>query len=266
VREKEPTILKDFLESWGQTFAGGDRLAEIRGVTLCYHFFVASVRGKFITFEGLDGCGKSTQMNRLAEVLRGDGLQVVTARQPGGTDIGEQIRGIVLNSRTRGLAPLAELALMFAARAQLIQEVIAPAVAEGKFVLVDRFTDSSETYQGGGRGLGSETVLAVHRAICGGLNPDLTVLMDSDAAASVARARRRNVKATNEGGVEVDENRFEMENRGFFDRVHETYLKIAAREPDRVYMVDARRDPDIVHREIVAEVKRRLHLGKGAAR
>ena len=170
-------------------------------------------------------------MNRLAEVLRSDGLEVITARQPGGTPIAEQIRAILLNSKTTGLAPLTELALMFAARAQLIKEVIEPGVASGKFVLVDRFTDSSEAYQGGGRGLGSEAVLAVHRVICGALNPDMTVLMDSDAAASVARARRRNVKAAEDG---ADENRFEMENRAFFERVHEAYLKIAAREPKRV--------------------------------
>jgi dTMP kinase len=222
---------------------------------VCYDFLVPANPGKFISFEGLDGCGKSTQMNRLAEVLRRDGHQVLTARQPGGTPIGEQIRGIVLNSRTSGLAPLAELALMFAARAQLIKEVIQPAVADGKIVLVDRFTDSSEAYQGGGRGLGSETVLAVHRAICGGLDPDITVLMDSDAAASVARARRRNVKAADGGD---DENRFELENRAFFDRVHQSYLDIAARDTHRVYMVDARREPDVVHADIVREVKRRI--------
>jgi len=214
-------------------------------------------RGKFITFEGLDGCGKSTQMNRLADVLRGDGIDVVTARQPGGTPIAEQVRAILLNSKTTGLAPLAELALMFAARAQLIAEVIEPAVAAGRFVLVDRFTDSSEAYQGGGRGLGSQAVLDAHRVICGGLNPDLTVLMDSDAAASVARARRRNVKAASGGD---DENRFELENRAFFERVHDAYLKIAAREPQRVYMVDARRDQETVHREIVAEVRKRLGI------
>ncbi|MGZ4787336.1 MAG: dTMP kinase [Terriglobales bacterium] len=216
-------------------------------------------RGKFITFEGLDGCGKSTQMNRLAEVLRGDGFEVVTAREPGTTATGEQIRGMILNSRTRGLAPLAELALMFAARAQLVKEVVEPALQAGKYVLVDRYTDSSEAYQGGGRELGSDTVLAVHRAVAR-LNPDMTILMDSDVAASVARARRRNQQATATGGPQNDENRFERENYAFFERVHEAYLKIAAREPKRVYMVDARRDPDTVHREIAAEVKKRLGL------
>jgi len=219
-------------------------------------------RGKFITFEGLDGCGKSTQLNRLAEVLRTDGIEVVTAREPGTTSIGEQIRAIILNSRTTGMAPLAELALMFAARAQLVREVIEPSLAQGKYVLVDRYTDSSEAYQGGGRELGSDTVLQVHRAV-GRLNPDLTVLMDSEVSASVARARRRNLQTTARNGDHADENRFERENARFFERVHQAYLSIARREPERVYLVDARRDPDTVHKEIVREVKQRL-AGKQA--
>jgi dTMP kinase len=140
----------------------------------------------------------------------------------------------------------------------LIKEVIEPGLEAGKFVLVDRYTDSSEAYQGGGRGLGSEAVLAVHRVICGGLNPDMTVLMDSDAEASVARARRRNLKNA-EGAM--DENRFESESLAFFERVHRAYLAIAAREPERVFMVDARRPGDVVHPEIVGEVRRRLRLG-----
>lgn len=216
-------------------------------------------RGKFITFEGLDGCGKSTQLNRLADVLRADGMDVVTAREPGTTAIGEQIRGILLNSRTTGLAPLAELALMFAARAQLVREVVEPALAAGKFVLVDRYTDSSEAYQGGGRELGVDTVLAVHRSVAR-LNPDLTVLMDSDVRDSVTRARRRNLQTTAKNGDSADENRFERESTRFFERVHQAYRNIAKREPERVYMVDARRDPDTVHADIVREVRRRLNL------
>jgi dTMP kinase len=216
-------------------------------------------RGKFITFEGLDGCGKSTQLNRLADVLRTAGIDVVTAREPGTTHIGEQIRGILLNSRTTGLAPLAELALMFAARAQLVRELIEPSLDKGRFVLVDRYTDSSEAYQGGGRELGSETVLAVHRAVAR-LNPDLTVLMDSDVRDSVARARRRNLQTTAKRGDVADENRFERENARFFERVHQAYLDIAKREAQRVYMVDARRDPDTVHADIVREVRKRLAI------
>ena len=174
----------------------------------CYDFIVKR-RGKFITFEGLDGCGKSTQLNRLADVLRAEGIQLILTREPGGTPIGEQIRAVLLDSRTHGLAPLAELALMFASRAQQLDEVIKPALAEGKWVLCDRFTDSSEAYQGGGRQLGSEPVLTLHRVLCGDLQPDLTILMDSDVAASVARARRRNKNAVD--AAQADENRFEKE-------------------------------------------------------
>jgi dTMP kinase len=215
--------------------------------------------GRFITFEGLDGCGKSTQLNRLAEVLRQEGIEVVVAREPGGTPIGERIRGIVLDSATAGLAPAAELALLFASRAQQVHENILPALNAGTWVLCDRFTDSSEAYQGGGRGLGSDAVLALHRIVCGNLQPDMTVLMDSDVAASVARARRRNLSkvATAQGG-EADENRFEQENQAFFTRVHDAYLAIATREPHRVLMLDARRQPDIVHREIVDAVRQRF--------
>jgi dTMP kinase len=219
----------------------------------------ARKRGRFITFEGLDGCGKSTQSHRLAEVLRAEGVEVMETREPGGTPIGERIRGIVLDSATAGLVPTAELALLFASRAQQVEENILPALDAGKWVLCDRFADSSEAYQGGGRELGSETVLTLHRVLCGNLQPDLTVLMDSDVAASVARARRRNMSrvATAQGG-DADENRFEQENQAFFTRVHNAYLAIARREPQRVLMLDARRPADIVHRDIVEAVRQRF--------
>src|SRR3954463_15710163 len=122
--------------------------------------------GKFITFEGLDGCGKTTQLEKLADALRAKKIEVVVTREPGGTPIGEKIRAVLLDSRTSGLAPMAELALMFASRAQQIQEVILPNIKSGKIVLCDRFTDSSEAYQGGGRQLGSKNVLALHNIIC----------------------------------------------------------------------------------------------------
>ena len=128
-------------------------------------------RGKFITFEGLDGCGKSTQMEKLAGVLRAQGLSVVETREPGGTATGEKIRRLLLDTATSGLSPLAELALMFASRAQHIAEVIQPALGEGKIVLCDRFTDSTEAYQGGGRKLGTGPVLELHRILCGDLQP-----------------------------------------------------------------------------------------------
>jgi len=219
-------------------------------------------RGRFITIEGLDGCGKSTQLERLAAALRREGVPVVTTREPGGTPVGEKVRAVLLDSRTAGLDPWAELALMFAARAQHIAEVIQPALQHGKFVLCDRFTDSSEAYQGGGRKLGSEPVLALHRTLCGSLQPDLTILMDSEVSASVERARRRNQQK----GVAVDENRFESESRAFFGRVRDKYLEIAKREPQRVAVVNARKLADPVSEEILGIVRERLLKAATGAR
>jgi len=221
-------------------------------------------RGKFITFEGLDGCGKSTQAEKLAAVLREQGFQVLVTREPGGTATGEKIRHLLLDTSTAGLSPFAELALMFASRAQHIEEVIQPALAQGQVVLCDRFTDSTEAYQGGGRKLGSEPVLALHRILCGDLKPELTILMDSDVAASVERARRRNRRRDPTGGGE-NENRFEQESRAFFGRVRNTYLAIAAREPGRVVLVDARGSADETHAQIVKVVRRKLKLAAKTA-
>jgi dTMP kinase len=221
-------------------------------------------RGKFITFEGLDGCGKSTQAEKLATVLREQGFQVLVTREPGGTATGEKIRHLLLDTSTAGLSPFAELALMFASRAQHNEEVIQPALAQGQVVLCDRFTDSTEAYQGGGRKLGSEPVLALHRILFGDLKPDLTILMDSDIAASVERARRRNRRRDPTGRGE-NENRFEQESRAFFGRVRNTYLAIAAREPGRVVVVDARGSADETHAEIVKLVGRKLKLAAKTA-
>jgi dTMP kinase len=228
-----------------------------------------SRRGKFITFEGLDGTGKSTQMRKLAAVLRAAGHKVVETREPGGTVTGEKIRRLLLDSATVGLSPLAEMALMFASRAQHIAEVIQPALDHGQTVLCDRFTDSTEAYQGSGRKLGSEAVLELHRVLCGDLQPDLTILLDSDPAMSVGRARRRNERAShgaskNIGEHHSDENRFEQQNRAFFARVHEGYLAIAAREPHRVVAVDASGAPGQTHQRIVDVIGRKLKLARNA--
>lgn len=219
-----------------------------------------SRRGKFITFEGLDGTGKSTQMRKLGEVLRAAGQNVVETREPGGTTTGEKIRRVLLDSKTDGLDPLAEMALMFASRAQHIAEVIEPALAAGAIVLCDRFTDSTEAYQGSGRRLGSDAVLDLHRVLCGYLQPDLTLLLDSDAGASVSRARRRNRRASKGADRGHDENRFEQEKRAFFVRVHEGYKAIARREPGRVVMIDARGTPAETHAKILVVVKRKLKI------
>jgi dTMP kinase len=217
-------------------------------------------RGKFITFEGLDGCGKSTQLKKLDKALRQQGFDVVMTREPGGTATGENIRKVLLDSRTAGLDPYAELALMFASRAQHIHEVIQPAVAAGKIVLCDRFTDSTEAYQGGGRKLGSAPVLELHRILCGNLQPDLTILMDCDVAMSVSRARQRNSLHASKNSKKTDENRFERENRAFFARVHQAYLDIGKRETHRVSVVDARGTPNETHRKVLGIVSTRLKL------
>ena len=220
-----------------------------------------SHRGRFITFEGLDGCGKSTQLDRLAVVLRKEGLPFLITREPGGTATGEVIRNLLLDTATSGLSPLTELALMFASRAQHIKEIIDPALHEGRIVLCDRFTDSTEAYQGGGRKLGSQPVLALHRILCGGLQPDMTILMDSDVAASVERARRRNRARAVNNPDESSEDRFEQESRAFFGRVHNSYLRIAARDKKRVFLVDARGTPNQTHSKIVEIVRRKLNPG-----
>jgi dTMP kinase len=219
-----------------------------------------SRRGKFITFEGLDGTGKSTQMRRLAAELRAAGHKVIETREPGGTPTAEKIRKILLDSGTAGLAPLAEMALMFASRAQHIAEVIDPGLAAGNIVLCDRFTDSTEAYQGAGRKLGSDAVRELHRVLCGNLQPDLTILLDSNPHASVSRARRRNKRASKTASRSHDENRFEQETRAFFGRVRDGYAALAKREPGRVVMVDARGTPGQTHQKIREVVQKKLKL------
>ncbi len=221
---------------------------------------VVSARGKFITFEGLDGSGKSTQLEKLARSLRARGLSVTATREPGGTATGEKIREVLLHSGTAGLSPQTEMALMFASRAQHIHEIILPALAEGRIVLCDRFTDSTEAYQGGGRKLGSKSVLQLHEVLCGNLHPDLTILLDNEVAFSVERARRRNRKDKGraEKGTERDENRFEQESRAFFGRVRHAYLAIASREPHRMHVVNARGTPNETHAIIMELVRKKL--------
>ncbi|HEX4022954.1 MAG TPA: dTMP kinase [Acidobacteriaceae bacterium] len=216
-------------------------------------------RGFFLTFEGLDGSGKTTQLRRLAESLERQGLSVLTTRQPGDTAIGERIRSMLLDSKleanTGGIAPLAEMALMFADRAQSIREIIAPALEAGKIVLCDRFTDSTEAYQGGGRELGSDVVLELHRVLCGDMQPDLTILLLPDLDASLARARRRNTRQQKSGS---DENRFEQENRAFYERVRAKYVAIAARDSVRVIAIEGDLPIETSQQRILESVQQRL--------
>ena len=213
-------------------------------------------RGLFITLEGLDGSGKTTQIKRLAAWMQKRGLDPVITRQPGGTATGDRIRALLLDSGSTPLAPMTEMALMFADRAQAIAEVIEPALAAGRVVLCDRFTDSTEAYQGGGRQLGSERVLDLHRLICGDLQPDLTLLLLPSLESSLARARNRNERTTAQTGQ--DENRFEQEQGEFFKRVWEKYREIARREPNRVVLIEGNLGIDEVHEQIVEAVSERL--------
>jgi dTMP kinase len=217
---------------------------------------MAERRGRFITFEGLDGTGKSTQLNLLSDFLRQHGVEVVSTREPGGTPIGGRIRSILLDSGTAGLSPLAEMGLMFADRAQDVEQVILPALKQGKFVLCDRYTDSSEAYQGFGRGLGSEAVLSLHRLLCRDLWPDLTIFLQSGMQASVNRARSRNQGNVNRG--QGDENRFEQEDIQFYKRVAAGYRQIAKREARRVVVISAAGAIDSTHNQIVTLVEQRF--------
>ncbi len=213
-------------------------------------------RGVFITLEGLDGSGKTTQIKRLSAWLARRGQEPVLLRQPGGTATGDRIRELLLDSRSRGVAPMAEMALMFADRAQAIAEVIEPALAAGRIVVCDRFTDSTEAYQGGGRELGSEIVLEMHRIVCGGLEPDLTLLLLPGLETSLARARRRNDRV--EAATGTSEGRFEQEKDAFFRRVWEKYREIAARDKDRVVLIEGDLTIDEVHEQIIEAVAERL--------
>jgi dTMP kinase len=214
------------------------------------------LRGLFITLEGLDGSGKTTQIKRLAAWLQRRGFDPVLTRQPGGTATGDHIRALLLDSRSTGLAPITEMALMFADRAQTIAEVIDPALVAGRLVLCDRFTDSTEAYQGGGRQLGSQLILDMHRLICGNLQPDLTLLLLPSLSVCLDRARRRNDRVAAQTGQ--DENRFEQEQEAFYQRVWEKYREIAAREPQRVILIEGNLTIDEVHEQIAEAVAERL--------
>jgi dTMP kinase len=206
-----------------------------------------SGRGCFITFEGTDGCGKTTQMDRLAARLRDEGYEVVVTVEPGGTRIGEQIRRILLDSANQELCPTAELLLYFASRAQNVEERIFPALARGAIVLSDRFTDSSMVYQGAARGLGEEEVLALDGIACRGLKPDLTVLIDIDLETSLERARSR--------GLGKAESRMDEQAAEFHRRVREAYLRLAEREARRFRVIDGRPDPESVAAAVWAAVR-----------
>jgi dTMP kinase len=186
----------------------------------------------FITFEGIDGCGKTTQFRMLAQWLRDRGKDVVETVEPGGTEIGRQIRRILLDPASADMQPRTELLLYFASRAQNVDQVIRPALDAGKIVLCDRFTDSTLVYQGCGRGLDTNVVLDLDRIACRGLKPDVTLLIDIDAQTSLMRAKRRNER------VGPAESRIDEEDAAFHERVRQGYLALAKAEPERIVVID----------------------------
>jgi dTMP kinase len=208
-------------------------------------------RGIFITFEGMDGCGKTTQIRRLTTRLRSSGRTVLETAEPGGTEIGSEIRRILLDSKNHALAPTAEVLLYFACRAQNVDEWILPALSRGEIVISDRFTDSTLVYQGCGRGLGTETVLTLDRIACRGLKPDLTLLIDIDLATSLGRAEARNAR-----GNRTD--RMEEQAAAFYVKVRDAYRALAASEPERFRTIDGRASVEEVAEEIWSVVSARV--------
>lgn len=204
----------------------------------------AKRRGRFVTFEGLDGSGKSTQIRMLADRLRAAGHDVFETAEPGGTPIGRQIRRILLDNTNHELAPIAEMLLMFACRAQNVDQWILPALGAGKIVISDRFTDSTLAYQGAGRGLGAETVLDVDRIACRGLVPDLTLCIDLDPIVSLTRARTRSQEQRD------IETRLEEQDVEFYRKVREAYRQLASDEPHRFKLIDGAGSPGGIAAEI----------------
>jgi dTMP kinase len=200
--------------------------------------------GRFITFEGIEGVGKTTQVARLSAALSELQISHIVTREPGGTPLAENIRAVVLTARDEHLPPNAELLLMFAARAVHLANHIQPNLSAGRWVICDRFTDATYAYQGGGRGLPMNHIGALESMVQGALRPDLTILLDAPVAAALARARARNLGAA--------EDRFEQERGEFFERVRAAYLARAAAEPDRIAVLDASHAPDVVAANILA--------------
>jgi dTMP kinase len=214
------------------------------------------MKGTFITFEGIEGSGKSTQIAMLANYLTARGVRHVLTREPGGTLIGDQVRKILLDPVNRALDPAAELLLYAASRAQHLREIIIPALADGTVVLCDRFSDATLAYQGYGRGLDIGMINALDRIVTAGLRPDLTLLFDIEAAPGIARARGRN----HSRGLET-EARFENEELAFHERVRQGYLTLVMQEPERIRIVDASSSPEAVQAKVRQIVDERLGLG-----
>jgi dTMP kinase len=196
-------------------------------------------RGRFITVEGGEGAGKSTNLALIQNRLHAAGIEYVMTREPGGTHLGEEIRSLLLEKREEGMSSAAELLLIFAARAEHLERVIRPALRQGRWVVCDRFTDATYAYQGGGRQLGFELISELEQSVQGDLRPDGTLLLDVPVEVGLSRANSRG---------EAD--RFESEECAFFERVRNTYLRRAEEHPERFFVIDAGRELDEVQREV----------------
>jgi dTMP kinase len=204
-------------------------------------------RGRFVTLEGIEGVGKSTQVTRLSAALSARGIEHVVTREPGGTPLAEEIRQLVLRSHTEAMPPTAELLLMFAARAVHLANHIEPNLRAGRWVICDRFTDATYAYQGGGRALDVEPIRQLESMVQGALRPDLTLLLDAPVKQALARAQQRNA------GQVTD--RFEAERAEFFDRVAAVYHARASQEPQRIALIDASRSADEVTAQILSVLR-----------
>jgi dTMP kinase len=209
------------------------------------------MRGLFVSLEGIEGAGKSTQARLLADELRARGDRVVVSREPGGTAFGRALRGMLLDPAAEPLAPLAELFLYLADRAQHVREVVAPALERGECLICDRFADATVAYQGYGRGLEPAFIAGASERAAAGIVPDLTILLDcEDVGAGVARARRRQAG----DGTAGVEDRFELEDLAFHRRVRDGYRALASSSPQRFRVLPATLSVDELHRRILAEV------------
>lgn len=210
---------------------------------------MSRIAGRFLTVEGIEGVGKSTQVARLSQSLSERGIAHVVTREPGGTPLAERVREIVLNTRDEALPPVAELLLMFAARAVHLANLVEPNLRAGRWVVCDRFIDATYAYQGGGRHLSVDAIRPLETLVLGSRRPDLTVLLDAPVQQALQRARQRNA------GAVAD--RFESERTEFFERVRAVYLERAAAEPDRIAVVDAGQSVDEVAARILGLLEAR---------
>lgn len=209
--------------------------------------------GRFVTIEGIEGVGKSTQIVRLSKSLSERAVAHIVTREPGGTPLAEQLRDLVLSARGEALPDAAELLLMFAARAVHLGNLIEPNLAAGRWVLCDRFTDATYAYQGAGRGIAMDSIRQLETLVQGGRRPDLTLLLDVPVLVGLQRARQRNAAT----GGKREEDRFEAERAEFFERVRAAYLARAAAEPRRIVVIDAGRSTDEVAEQIAAALRAR---------